>query len=167
MYLCSLEASGRSSRGPLRTWGWSSTFLIRGQWVHWILSTKMMGQHNECGTHVQEGIISSSVVTSRISTKLHRLRPPVFIISQVCSSRNLAKIWLVSLLKNLLQVTVKMVHKAGILSEGLTKGGYACLQPHVVTDGIQFLKASRLQLLTWVLTKVSSQLFTMGILPCV
>lgn len=116
---------------------------------------------------MQEGIISSSVATPRISTKLHRLRPPAFIISQVCNSRNLAKIWLVSLLKNLLQVIVKMVHKAGILSEGLTKEGYACLQPHVVTDGIQFLKASRLQLLTWVLTKVSSQLFTIGMLPCV
>lgn len=131
--------------GLLRTWGWSSTFLMRGQWIRWILSTKVMGQLNECGIHVQERIISSFVTMSQISTKLHCLRPPIFIISQVCKSRNFAKIWLVSLLKNLLQVTVKMVHKAGILSEGLTKEGYACFQPLMwLLMGFSSLRVARL-----------------------
>lgn len=60
-----------------------------------------------------------------ISTKLHFLKHPILSISQFCDSRNLARIWLASLLKSLLQATVKVVREAGVSSEGLCKERYA------------------------------------------
>lgn len=70
-------------------------------------------------------INSLSMAMPHISTKLHFLKHPILSISQFCDSRNLARIWLAPLLKNLLQATVKVVHEAGVLSEGLSKEGYS------------------------------------------